>query len=250
MGTGNMPVRLDRATWYEIDAYLACSSGIIIPCGSVEQHGPIGLIGTDAICSEKISERAAETAGALVAPTLAYAPADFNLAFPGTVSIAPGLFEALAMDICRSLANQGFTHFYFLNGHGANIVPLERVASGLGDMQVRIRSWWSFPEVNEIRSGYFGNWEGMHATPSEIAITQVMERSIHSPLADDPPRQLSPDYIRAAAGDRHGPPGRHRAEFPDGRVGSHSALATPEIGLELLDAASRSVAEDYQRFIE
>ena len=242
-------MRLDRATWYEVDEYLTRSSGIIIPAGSTEQHGPIGLIGTDAICSERISERAGELADALVAPTLAYAPAHFNLSFPGTVSIPPNTFRELAGAICRSLASQGFSNFYFLNGHGANLEPLKSVSGDIGGGEVRVMSWWDFPEVNELRRHNFGEWEGMHATPSEVAITQAVDRSVQSSLAEMPPRMLSPEYIRAAAGDRHGPPDRHRAEFPDGRVGSHSALATPEIGLELLEAAANAVASDYLRFI-
>ena len=38
--------------------------------------------------------------------------------------------------------------------------------------------------------------------------------------------------IRAAL---HGAPAEHRRRFPDARVGSHSALATPEQGADYLD---------------
>ncbi|WP_297539866.1 creatininase family protein, partial [Roseovarius sp.] len=41
---------LHHSTWQEIDAYLTRSKAIIIPIGSTEQHGPNGLIGTDALC--------------------------------------------------------------------------------------------------------------------------------------------------------------------------------------------------------
>ncbi|NET73349.1 MAG: creatininase family protein, partial [Sphaerospermopsis sp. SIO1G2] len=46
---------LHLSTWPEVETYLQQSQGIIIPIGSTEQHGPIGLIGTDAICAEAIS---------------------------------------------------------------------------------------------------------------------------------------------------------------------------------------------------
>ncbi len=241
-------MRLDRATWLEVEAYLSRSSAVIIPSGSTEQHGPIGLIGTDSICSERIAEQAAELADALVAPTLAYAPASFNLAFPGTVSVSPDTFRELAAAVCRSLAGQGFTKFYFLNGHGANLEPLGQVAKEFKQGEIRIRSWWDFPEVDDLRRNNFGDWEGMHATPSEVAITQAVDRSVQSPLADAPPRRLTKERIRACAGDRHGPPDSHRAEFPDGRVGSHSALAAPEIGRELLAAAAGAAARDFRNF--
>ena len=43
-------MRLQLMTWVEVEAYLSAQNGIIVPIGSTEQHGPIGLIGTDAIC--------------------------------------------------------------------------------------------------------------------------------------------------------------------------------------------------------
>ena len=43
-------MQLQLCTWPEVEAYLKGASGIIIPIGSTEQHGPTGLIGTDAAC--------------------------------------------------------------------------------------------------------------------------------------------------------------------------------------------------------
>ena len=240
-------MRLDLCTWLEVEAYLARSDGILIPVGSTEQHGPMGLIGTDALCAEAIAVAASEEAGALVAPTLALTPAPFNTGFPGTVSISVELFEALVREIMDGLTAQGFRHVYFLNGHGANLEPLRCAAADRPG--VRIRSWWDFAEVNAIRQREFGDWEGMHATPSEIAITQATHRIVPPGDAAEPPRKLTADFIRAHAGARHGPPDRHRHDFPDGRVGSHSALARPEIGRELLRAAARAVARDYRTFV-
>ena len=47
------------------------SGGILLPTGSTEQHGPMGLIGTDTLCATAIAEAAAPLCGALVAPALA-----------------------------------------------------------------------------------------------------------------------------------------------------------------------------------
>ena len=45
-------MQLQLQTWREVEAYLQSSRGMIMPIGSTEQHGPNGLIGTDAICAE------------------------------------------------------------------------------------------------------------------------------------------------------------------------------------------------------
>ena len=242
-------MKLELSTWLEVEDYLKRASGLMIPVGSHEQHGPIGLIGTDALCAQAIAEEAARTANCLVAPPLFYTPAPFNLAFPGTVSIREETFEALLHDMLDGLIQQGFDHFYFLNGHGANLAPLKRIEeefSSQSKCATRIRSWWDFDAVNALRSEYYGDWEGMHATPSEVAITQATHRVVESDLAAMPPRRLTPEYIRDHAGDRHGPADEHRRDFPDGRVGSHSALARPEHGAALLHAAAGAVAMDYQ----
>ena len=92
-------MRLDHATWEEVEDHVSRVPGIILPAGSTEQHGPMGLIGTDALCAEAIAERAASTAGCLVAPVLAYTPASFNMAFAGTVSVSEALFRAMVAEI-------------------------------------------------------------------------------------------------------------------------------------------------------
>jgi creatinine amidohydrolase len=242
-------LKLQLMTWTEVEDYLALSDGIVIPVGSTEQHGPIGLIGTDALCAEAIAVGAAERAQAIVAPTIALTPAPFNMHFPGTMSVSTSLFQNLVSEVLAGLKQQGFGRFYFLNAHGANLAPLNRVAESDKKTPICIRSWWDFEPVNVLRRAFFGNWEGMHATPSEVSITQALHRIVPMhPAAKDPPRPLTDEFIQAHSGDRHGPPDQHRAAFPDGRVGAHSALATPEFGQRILEAAQTAVAADMSRF--
>jgi len=241
-------MKLEEMTWIEVEAYLATRQGVIFPTGSIEQHGPLGLIGTDAICAREIAWAAADQCRAIVAPELAYAPAPFNMGFPGTVSLSAGLFADVAREIMNGLAHHGFHKIYILNGHGANLAPL-RDAVDRVDADVRIRNWWDFSGVNALRAQWYGDWEGMHATPSEVSVTQHTHRRIFdADLA--PPRKLSADYMQAHSGDRHGAADDHRRDFPDGRVGSHSGLARPEHGALLLEAAAKALAADYLSFVE
>lgn len=124
-------MELMQSSWLEIDNYLKLSDGIIIPTGSVEQHGPIGLIGTDTLCANDISIEAADKINALVAPALAYAPAEFNMAFPGTVSISSSVYQDFCIEVFQSLERHGFRHIYVMNGHGANLDPLKEAANNL-----------------------------------------------------------------------------------------------------------------------
>ena len=242
-------MELVHSSWLEIEEYLKFSDGIIIPTGSIEQHGPVGLIGTDTLCANDISTEAADKINALVAPALAYAPAEFNMAFAGTVSISVDVYCRFCIEVFRSFERHGFRHIYILNGHGANLEPLRDAADTLSTASVSIKSWWDFDPVKSLRNQLYSDWEGMHATPSEVVITQTKYRILDSNLALNPPEKLTPEFIKSHAGDKHGSAAEHRAQFPDGRVGSHSVLATPEHGAQLKSAAVQALCEDYQAFL-
>ena len=242
-------MRLINSTWLEIEDYLTRSDGIIVPTGSIEQHGPMGLIGTDTICVDEIALSVGKRITCLVTPAMWFTPAEFNMGFPGTLSVSETLFQSLCTEVFNSLERHGFRHIYVLNGHGANLEPLKKAASCVELADIRVKSWWDFRSVNKLRKKYFGDWEGMHATPSEIAITQVNNRVVKSSLVKIPPEKISPDFIKEHAGDKHGSASEHRHAFPDGRVGSHSALAGRDKGIELLKSASHSVEKDYLDFL-
>ena len=241
-------MKLAHMTWIEVEDRIAAESAILLPVGSTEQHGPMGRIGTDTICAEAVALNAADLCNAIVAPALAYTPAPFNTAFPGTVSVSEDVFCSLFREVIGGLLGQGFGGVFVVNGHGANLAPLLKVEADLPPERLNVRSWWEPPTVNDLRQELYGEWEGMHATPSEVAITQSLLGALPEGDAASPPEKLSAEYIRARSGDRHGPPDEHRAAFPDGRVGSHSALARPEHGARLLQVAAEAIALEFRQF--
>jgi creatinine amidohydrolase len=246
-------MQLHLQTWEEVEAYLKRSKGIIIPIGSTEQHGPNGLIGTDAICPEVIGRRLGEEIGALVGPTIGVGMAQHHLAFPGSVTLRPTTLIAVIRDYVLSLARNGFERFYFLNGHGGNIATtgaafseiyaeasLTRPGSNAPVLRCKLKNWWENPGVKAISNELFGDREGSHATPSEVSVTQyaypeAIKRKGMGPVG---PRQR--DFADAED---------YRRLFPDGRIGSDPTLATPEHGKRLVEAAVRDLVADYQNFL-
>jgi len=253
---------LADSSWPEIQAYLTRSRTIVIPTGSTEQHGPVGLIGTDAITAATIARALGEQTGVLIAPTLTLSVDQFNLGFPGTIALRASTLMAVVNDCLDSLAAQGFETIYFLNGHGGNIAPVRAAiqdfyfgwSSGRRSgrpPRCRLRSWWEYPEVDRLRRTWWGEAEGLHATPSEISIVLAAQpgaaRLMASPeaqLAAQPPTPLPPGFARDHGGDNHFDASSHRAGFPDGRVGSHSMLASVSQGQQLIEAAVREAVAD------
>ena len=82
-------MQLHLSTWPEVEAYLVKSKAILIPIGSTEQHGPNGLLGTDALCPEIIGRRAGDEAGILVGPTSMSARPSITWVFPALSPCGP-----------------------------------------------------------------------------------------------------------------------------------------------------------------
>lgn len=258
-------MRLTHSRWPQVLQYLEKCKGIIIPTGSTEQHGPIGPIGTDALLAEAIAVAAADRGGWLVAPTLNLGPAQFNLGFPGTVGLRASTMMAVVGDVLDGLAVQGFERFYFLNAHGANIATVNAACQdfyaqwSLGRRsaaapQCRLRSWWDYPGPDALRKKLYGSWEGLHATPSELAMAMAVLGADypHDAAAQgqvsQPPLPLPEGFARLHGGDNHRDSASHRAQFPDGRVGSHSALARIEDGQALMALAMADAQQDIAEF--
>ena len=244
-------MRLQTATWPEVEAYLQKSTGIIVPIGSTEQHGPNGMLGTDAICPETIAFGVAEQIDVLVAPTISIGQAHHHLGFPGTIALRPSTLLAVIVDVVRSLHRQGFQHIYFLNGHGGNIATINAAFQeiyaqstfgevDLSGLQLILRNWYMAESVGKISRQLFGDQEGSHATPSEVSLTyyaypdEVKSATISPTIAPKGTIRDADDY---------------RSQFPDGRIGSNPALATVEAGERLFKACVAEVIEDYQSFV-
>jgi len=244
---------LQMQTWGEVEAHLKTSTGIIVPIGSTEQHGPNGLIGTDALCGEWFARGAGELAGALVAPTINVGMAQHHMAFTGSMTLRPSTLILVIKEWVESLARHGFDRFYFVNGHGGNIATINAAfqeiytdsSFGRGGnrpaVSCALRNWWDGPKTRAVIAELFGDKDGQHATCSEVSVTQ----------------HLFPDAIKRADG--MGPPSPHRGgwadaadyrrKFPDGRIGAHSYLANPAAGKRIYETGIAEIAGDYARFL-
>ena len=249
-------MELHKSTWQEVEAYLESATGIIVPIGSTEQHGPTGLIGTDAITAEVISLRIGELTGALVGPTISIGMAEHHMAFPGSMTMRPSTLTSMICDYVHSLVRHGFDRFMFVNGHGGNIATVNsafyeayatappRSGGNAGaeraEFRCKLVNWFTNRKVSALCDELYHGRDGAHAAASEISVTQYIHPDAIKTAVLDPPT--------APRGRFYGPED-FRRKFPDGRIGSDPTLARPEHGERLVAVAAAAIAETYREFL-
>jgi creatinine amidohydrolase/Fe(II)-dependent formamide hydrolase-like protein len=222
---------LALSTWPEIETYLSRSRTVVVPIGSNEQHGPTGLLGTDWLCPEIIAHRAHDAGDLLIAPTFAVGMAQHHLGFPGSISLRPSTMIAAIRDWAVSLHGHGFEQLYFLNGHGGNIATIEAAFSEIYSeasylrqtrgFALKLRNWWELPGVMRRCATQF-------AYPDAIKSANYATR-----IAPTGPIREAADF---------------RARYPDGRMGSDPAQASPEKGAEIVALAVQGLIEEVKAF--
>lgn len=118
--------------------------GIILPCGSCEQHGHHLPLNTDNLISEELALRIAEKTNLLVMPSVNYGEVWSARGFPGTVSLSPATFKQLLRDIVISLEAQNIRHIVLLSGHNGNYPVFREFAREMLD-EFGWQNIWYFP---------------------------------------------------------------------------------------------------------
>jgi creatinine amidohydrolase/Fe(II)-dependent formamide hydrolase-like protein len=118
-------------TWPDIEEKLKAMDVAILPCGSIEQHGPHLPVDIDAYDAEYLAMKVAEACSdpkPFVLPPLSYGVAYHHEDFKGTISVSNDALSKMVYDIGMSLAKNGIRKLIILNGHGDNDPALKNAA--------------------------------------------------------------------------------------------------------------------------
>lgn len=120
----------------ELDRLIDTDPIVIIPVGSVEQHGPHLPVGVDSIIATEIAYRVAcrisTSYSMIVTPTIWAGLAEHHMGHGGTLTLSLDTFMANIGDICYSLDRRGVRRIVLLNGHGGNSAALVALSDKLG----------------------------------------------------------------------------------------------------------------------
>jgi creatinine amidohydrolase len=126
------------ASWEELslpefEAARAELRTVLLPVGSLEEHGPHLPLGTDTFHAQEVARRVAALRPVVVAPPVFYGMCRSTREHPGTVSISGDTLRSLIKDLGREFYRQGLRRLIILSGHagGTHLSALIEAAETL-----------------------------------------------------------------------------------------------------------------------
>jgi creatinine amidohydrolase len=156
---------------HELLTAMEAGAVVIVPVGSVEQHGPHCPQDVDISIPYRLAVEAAARAEApvVVAPPVTFGFTHYNMGEIGTITLGLETFIAVLCEVSRSIWANGFRRIVLLNGHGGNEQPTWAASVKLAEEDVwalALTYWrmaddelaaWSDADAGSI--GHGGEWE-------------------------------------------------------------------------------------------
>lgn len=168
-------------------------SVLVVPIGSVEQHGDHLPVATDSILVEAVAtlgaERVADDVPILTLPAFWSGFSPHHLHFGGTVSLEFENMLAAIEDVADTALENGFDALLLLNGHGGNMSLIDGAVSTIGtdrdDVEVLGLTYFQLASefVGEIRDSDLGGMS--HGGEFETSLMlHLREELVHTDRID------------------------------------------------------------------
>jgi len=204
-------------TWPDYDAAVRDGAApILIPLGSMEQHGHHMPLHVDVLLPTEFARRVALAVGGLVAPAFTYGYKSHQKSgggnhFSGTTSLDGATLVAALKDVVKEFARHGVRKVCLVNGHFENswfIIEAIDLAlrelrwDGITDLKVIVLSYWDFVNQEAIAKLYpngFPGWDIEHGGVLETSLMLALypdlvqlDRAIDVAPATFPPYDVYP----------------------------------------------------------
>ncbi len=251
--------RFHDLTWEEVARAAADDVVVLLPVGTVEQHGPHLPVDTDNRIAEAFCAAAARHCSdnlCVIAPTVNFGLSQHLADFPGAVFHSAHVLIDVLTEVFSSYASSGFTRVFALNAHGSNVAPLDLAAKEAlhrhPGHQFSSVSWWELADVRDVVAQLGPSSLASHACAFETSI--MLATAPESVRLDKVAAgQRYPDSAhvwRDLFGRR--PEAGHRqpvrltemwSSWSDNGIRGDARDATPELGEAMLEAGGRELAE-------
>jgi creatinine amidohydrolase len=159
-------MNLNDLTWKEVKGYLKKRKDILLPFGSVEEHGYHLPLSTDGDIALAIASRLSVETGVIVAPMIWYGVSNTTRRYIGTTMVDFDSLKAYCRDVMLSLKENGFEVIYVLSGHmsTSHLSAIKEAARSIEDLEVYLLDF-SKLEISDILET-----QPLHACEAETSL--------------------------------------------------------------------------------
>ncbi len=191
-------MRLHDLTWPDAAAAVEAGTPLVLPLGSLEQHGPHLPFDTDTVCVQAVADNGADGAGAIALPALSYgAPSrprsGGGPGFPLGAEIPFGTYYDVVRGILVNLLSRGARNLLVLTWHTENapvIYEAAREAASIAHAEnakiVALDSPGNLIARETAQKAYVDG-----PVPGEFEHAGLIETSVMLALAPDRVREFS-----------------------------------------------------------
>ncbi|MCW5710651.1 MAG: creatininase [Shinella sp.] len=189
---------------------------ILIPIGSMEQHGHHMPMHVDVLLPTEFARRVAGEVGGLVAPPFTYGYKSHQKSgggnhLPGTTSLDGATLVSALRDVIKEFARHGVRKICLVNGHfenswfiieGIDLALRELKWSGIEDIKIVVLSYWDFVDkatIARLYPGGFTGWDLEHGGVLETSLMLALyphlvelDRAVDHAPASFPPYDVYP----------------------------------------------------------
>ncbi len=232
--------------WPEIAERLKIVDTAILPCGSIEQHGPHLPLDVDYFDSYYLARKVAEACKdprPFVLPPLPYGVSYHHSDFKGTICVTNNSLAAMVYDIGMSLANNGIKKIVILNGHGDN-APTLKFAAQMINRDARIFVCVESGETSDIDIySLIDTHNDIHAGEIETSTSlAIRPELVDMDKAEDDTLDLDNEYLDFTS-TRGVSWYVHTKRLSKSGVMGNAKLATAEKGHKMWEVMIRNLTE-------
>ncbi|WP_241646150.1 creatininase family protein [Rosenbergiella metrosideri] len=151
---------------------------IVLPTGTIEQHGPHLPCSVDTVIASGVAGHALaklpSTIAAYGIPPINYGKSEEHLNFPGTLTLSGETLRHTLLEVIESVYRAGFRKILMINGHGGQPQVLQMAAREMrlrhGDIIVIAHDVFNVPNNQMTFLTEKEHTLGMHAGQSETAL--------------------------------------------------------------------------------
>jgi mycofactocin precursor peptide peptidase len=171
---------------------------LVVPAGSLEQHGPHLPLDTDMRIAMALAGALGESrSDVVIAPPVPYGASGEHEGFPGTVSVGREGLALFLLELLRS-ASATYRRILVLNGHGGNAEPVSRAVAQAQREGRDARAWTPRIPGGDLHAGRAETSMMLAIHPAAV-LTPLIAPGTTLPAGEIWPR-LRAQGVRAVSG--------------------------------------------------